>query len=181
MTDEKIDMVANSQALEEEFNLAALAGRNRFGYPLLLLSSLETNCTWFVDVSSHPRNVPLNGTYHFILQGAGGGGNSGTNSGGGGGEAHLVVGLNLTEGEFVEVCSNTQVKVSVGKGGPSQTDGESTWVKVKNVVYTASGGKGAGSNYGGAGGRSLGRGRNYRRWQQRTLQLCSPPASKPLF
>lgn len=57
MTDEKIDgalSVAASQALEAQFNSAALAGRNRLAhteYPLLL-SSLEENCTWFVDVSS---------------------------------------------------------------------------------------------------------------------------------
>ena len=50
----------------------------------------------------------------------------------------------------------TQVKVSVGKGGPSRTDGQSTWVRVKNVVYTASGGEGGRSGYGGAGGGRLG-------------------------
>lgn len=46
--------------------------------------------------------------------------------------------------------------MSVGKGGPSLTDGESTWVRVKNVVYTASGGKGGAQLYGGAGGGRLG-------------------------
>ena len=66
MTDEKIDgalSVAASQALEAQFNSAALAGRNRLAhteYPLLL-SSLEENCTWFVDInlSSHPRGMSL--------------------------------------------------------------------------------------------------------------------------
>ena len=48
------------------------------------------------------------------------------------------------------------MKVAVGKGGPSMADGESTSLRVNNVVYTASGGKGARSNYGGAGGGLLG-------------------------